>query len=93
MIGKITVKRVKFSGSKVQSSLCCVHIPPLSSQRDLGAAPSGLHLSARSMLPGLAPTEGARDDGDGVSPPELGLLGLVTPFLLTTFKKAVRPIF
>lgn len=69
------------------------HTPPPSSQGDLGAAPSGLHLSARSMLPWVASKEGVVAAGEGVSPPELGLTGVVTPFLLTTFRKAVLPIF
>lgn len=68
--------------------------PPPSSQGDLGAAPSGLHLSARSMLPWLVSFEDVSGSGEGVSaPPEPGLRGAVTPFLLTTFRKAVLPIF
>lgn len=68
--------------------------PPLSSQSDLGAAPSGLHLSARSMLPWLLSFVDVSGSGEGVSTlPEVGLGGAVTPFLLTTFKKAVLPIF
>lgn len=68
--------------------------PPLSSLGDLGAAPSGLHLSARSTPPWLGSIEGVMGSGEGVSaPPELGLTGTLIPFLLTTFRKAVLPIF
>lgn len=80
--------------SKFELRPYSVSSPPPSSQGDLGAAPSGLHLSARSMLPRLLSNEGVVDAGEGVSaPPELGLTGAVTPFLLTTFRKAVLPIF
>lgn len=73
--------------------MCCAYIPPPSSHGDLGAAPSGLHLSARSMLPCLMSLDEVSGSGEAVSaPPELELGGAVTPFLLTTFRKAVLPI-
>lgn len=73
-------------------TMCYDHAPPPSSQGDLGAAPSGLHLSARSTLLWLVILEDVSGSGEGVSAPELGLRGAVTPFLLTTFRKAVLPI-
>lgn len=80
--------------SELWLSPFCLYSPPLSSQGDLGAAPSGLHLSARSMLLWPVSFEDVSGSGEGVSaPPELGLRGAVTPFLLTTFRKAVLPIF
>lgn len=80
--------------SQFQLSPYCICPPPPSSQGDLGAAPSGLHLSARSMLPWLVSVKGVMGSEEGVTaPPELGLTGAVTPFLLTTFRKAVLPIF
>lgn len=46
------------------------------------------------MLPCLVSVEGVIGPGVGVSaPPELGLTEAVIPFLLTTFRKAVLPIF
>lgn len=46
------------------------------------------------MLPWLVPVEGVMGSGVGVSAlPEPGLTEAVIPFLLTTFRKAVLPIF
>jgi len=73
-------------------AICKQHSPPPSSQGDLGAAPSGLHLSARSMLPWLVSIEAARGSGEA-APAAPELKGAVIPFLLTTFRKAVLPIF
>lgn len=59
----------------------------------MGDAPSGLHLSARSMLPRLVSLQGVGESGEGLpADPGVGLRGAVTPFLLTTFRKAVLPI-
>lgn len=75
-----------------QQALCSGNPPPPpSSQEGLGAAPSGVH---RSTLRWLLSFEEGGGSGEGVSaPPEPGLGGAVTPFLFTTLRKAVRPIF